>query len=107
MADRLGGRLCHVPIEPPSGGSCAGRGSTRCTPGGICPQERHDHHHPRRVDLVTEAVNEGLRAHRERRATYAADPAQLLEVLRAGNSAADAVAETTLAEVRQGMSMDY
>lgn len=58
-------------------------------------------------DLVTEAVNEGLRAHRERRATYAADPAQLLEVLRAGNAAANAVAETTLGEVRRAMSMDY
>jgi tryptophanyl-tRNA synthetase len=57
--------------------------------------------------LVTEAVNEGLRGHRERRATYAADPAQLREVLRAGNAAAAAVADRTLSEVRQVMSMDY
>jgi tryptophanyl-tRNA synthetase len=58
-------------------------------------------------DLVTEAVNEGLRSHRERRSAYAADPAQLLQILRAGNAAANAVAERTLAEVRQAMSMDY
>ncbi len=58
-------------------------------------------------ELVTEAVNEGLRDHRERRRGYAADPAQLHAVLRAGNAAAFAVAEATLAEVRAVMSMDY
>jgi tryptophanyl-tRNA synthetase len=58
-------------------------------------------------ELVAEAVNEGLRTHRERRATCAADPAQLIQVLRAGNKAANALAETTLAEVLQAMSMDY
>jgi tryptophanyl-tRNA synthetase len=57
--------------------------------------------------LVTEAVNEGLRQHRVRRATYAADPTQLREILRAGNASASAVAERTLSEVRQVMSMDY
>jgi tryptophanyl-tRNA synthetase len=57
--------------------------------------------------LVTEAVNEGLRAHRERRSVHAADPGQLLEVLHAGNAAAEAVAERTLTEVRRVMSMDY
>ena len=57
--------------------------------------------------LVTEAVNEGLRRHRERRSTYAADPAQLRQILRAGNAAAAEVAERTLTEVRQVMSMDY
>lgn len=58
-------------------------------------------------ELVTEAVNEGLREHRERRATYAVDPAQLLGILRAGNAAANEIAEATLAEVRRAMSMDY
>ncbi|WP_300682514.1 tryptophan--tRNA ligase [Nocardioides sp.] len=57
--------------------------------------------------LVTEAVNEGLREHRARRATFAADPAQLLAVLRDGNDRASAIAETTLAEVREAMGMDY
>lgn len=57
--------------------------------------------------LVTEAVNEGLRAHRERRAGVAADQAHLVHVLRAGNAAASGIAETTLAEVRRAMSMDY
>lgn len=58
-------------------------------------------------ELVTEAVNEGLRQHRERRVTFAADPAQLHFVLRAGNAAAAAVADRTLAEVHRVMSMDY
>jgi len=31
----------------------------------------------------------------------------LLRILRAGNAAANALAEATLAEVRQAMSMDY
>ena len=57
--------------------------------------------------LVTEAVNEGLCRHRERRSTYAADAAQLREILRAGNAAAAAVADRTLTEVREAMSMDY
>jgi tryptophanyl-tRNA synthetase len=57
--------------------------------------------------LVTDAVNESLRLHRERRATFAADPAQLLGVLREGNLAAASLAEQTLAEVRHLMGMDY
>jgi tryptophanyl-tRNA synthetase len=56
---------------------------------------------------VTEAVHEGLRAHRMRRAGFAADPAHLLDVLRSGNAAANKIAETTLTEVRRAMSMDY
>ena len=56
---------------------------------------------------VTEAVNEGLRAHRERRMVYAADPSQLTQILRSGNAVAASVAEQTLAEVREVMSMDY
>jgi tryptophanyl-tRNA synthetase len=57
--------------------------------------------------LVTEAVNEGLSRHRVRRSTYAADPAQLRDILRAGNASAAAIADRTLTEVRQVMSMDY
>lgn len=57
--------------------------------------------------LVTEAVNEGLRAHRQQRSSIAADRAALTEVLRAGNAKAEAVAAETLTEVRRTMSMDY
>ncbi len=58
-------------------------------------------------ELVVEAVNEGLRPHRERRSMYASDPTQLRAILRAGNDAAAAIADQTLADVRQVMSMDY
>jgi tryptophanyl-tRNA synthetase len=57
--------------------------------------------------VVTDAVNEGLRRHRELRRTYAADPAQLSGILRAGNAAANAVADETLSQVRSVMSMVY
>lgn len=57
--------------------------------------------------LVAEAINEGLRAHRDRRRPIAEDRAQLLQILRAGNAKAEAVADKTLREVRQVMSMDY
>lgn len=57
--------------------------------------------------LVTEAVNEKFAPVRERRAELMADPAQLLAVLADGNERANAVAEQTLAEVRQAMQMDY
>lgn len=57
--------------------------------------------------LVTEAINDGLRSHRDRRRQFAADRAQLIAILRAGNARAEAVAERTLAEVRHAMSMDY
>jgi tryptophanyl-tRNA synthetase len=57
--------------------------------------------------LVIEAINEGLRAHRERRTQFAADRSQLIQILRAGNAKAEAVADKTLAEVRQAMSMNY
>lgn len=60
-----------------------------------------------RIALVTEAVNDGLRDHRDRRMNYAADPVQLTQILRAGNALAAAVADKTLAEVRQVMTMDY
>jgi tryptophanyl-tRNA synthetase len=58
-------------------------------------------------NLVTEAINEGLRTHRERRAQIAGDRSQLLQVLRTGNARAQVVAEETLTEVRRAMSMDY
>ncbi|MGK4580907.1 tryptophan--tRNA ligase [Kitasatospora sp. HPMI-4] len=54
---------------------------------------------------VTEAVNEYFRPHRTRRAELAADRAHLRAVLRAGNERANAVADATLAEVREVMGM--
>ena len=57
--------------------------------------------------LVTAAVNDHFALHRERRAEFVANPDHLWSVLRQGNERANAVAETTLAEVRQAMSMDY
>ena len=57
--------------------------------------------------LVVEAINEGLRTHRDRRRRIAEDRAQLLQILRAGNAKAEAVAHRTLNEVRQVMAMDY
>jgi len=56
---------------------------------------------------VIEAINEGLRTHRDRRQRIAEDRAQLLQILRAGNAKAEAVADKTLTEVRQVMAMDY
>lgn len=46
-------------------------------------------------------VNEGFRRHRERRSMDASNPAQPGEILRAGNVAAAAIAETTLTEDRR------
>ncbi|MDO5065960.1 MAG: tryptophan--tRNA ligase [Propionibacteriaceae bacterium] len=57
--------------------------------------------------LVTAAVNDHLAPHRAKRAELLANPDHLWEVLRQGNERANAVAEATLAEVRQAMSMDY
>ncbi len=57
--------------------------------------------------LVTEALNEKLRPHRERRAELVADPGHVLQVLRDGNARANEVAEATLADVRQAMRMVY
>ncbi|PCG81392.1 tryptophan--tRNA ligase [Streptomyces sp. WZ.A104] len=52
---------------------------------------------------VTDAVNSHLAPFRDRRAEYATDPAYVRSVLRAGNERADALAEATLAEVREAM----
>lgn len=57
--------------------------------------------------VTTEAVNEMLAPIRARRAELAADEAYLLEVLRAGNEKANAIADATLDEVRQAMKMIY
>lgn len=57
--------------------------------------------------LVTEAVNEHLAPIRARRAELAQDPAELRRVLAEGNARANAVAEATLAEVREAMQMVY
>lgn len=57
--------------------------------------------------LLVEAINEGLRTHRDRRRRIAEERAHLLQILRAGNAKAEAVADKTLNEVRQVMAMDY
>ncbi|MDO5083921.1 tryptophan--tRNA ligase [Arachnia propionica] len=57
--------------------------------------------------LVTAAVNDHFAPHRARRSELLANPDHLWAVLRQGNERANAVAEATLAEVRQAMSMDY
>lgn len=57
--------------------------------------------------LVTEAVNEHLAPIRARRVELAQDPAELRRVLAEGNARANAVAEATLAEVREAMQMVY
>jgi len=56
---------------------------------------------------VTEAVNEHLRPLRRRRAELAADPGAVLDVLRAGEERATAIAEATLDRVRTAMGMRY
>jgi tryptophanyl-tRNA synthetase len=56
---------------------------------------------------VTEAVNEHLAPLRARRTDLAKDRAHLRAVLRAGNAHANAVAETTLKEVRTSMRTVY
>lgn len=56
---------------------------------------------------VTESVNTLLQPIREHRAELAADPAHLRRVLAAGNERANAVAESTLDQVRRAMHMTY
>jgi len=55
--------------------------------------------------LVTEAINEHLRPLRQRRAELAAEPAHLIDVLRAGNARANHIADATLTRVRQVMDI--
>ena len=57
--------------------------------------------------VVTEALNERLRVHRERRAELVADPGYLENIIHEGNARANEIAETTLAEVRLAMKMSY
>lgn len=57
--------------------------------------------------IVTESVNEYLAPIRERRAELAAKPDYIAEVLHEGNRRANAIAEETLAEVREAMHMVY
>lgn len=57
--------------------------------------------------MLTEALNEHLAPIRARRAELVADPGYLWQVLSEGNARANAVADATLAEVRQAMKMDY
>ena len=56
-------------------------------------------------DLVIDAVNEELRPLRARRRELMDNPSALVDVLRAGNERANAIAERTLAEVRTVMGM--
>jgi tryptophanyl-tRNA synthetase len=57
--------------------------------------------------VVTEALNERLRIHRERRAELVADPGYLESIIHDGNARANEIAETTLSEVRTAMKMSY
>ncbi len=57
--------------------------------------------------LATEAVNEYLRPIRQRRSQFAADRGEVRRILRAGNQRAKAIADQTLADVRQAMGMAY
>lgn len=56
---------------------------------------------------VTESVNEYLAPIRERRAELESKPDCIREILREGNARANAIAEETLAEVREAMHMVY
>lgn len=56
---------------------------------------------------VTEAVNAYFAPVRARRAEYAKDRGYLRRILRAGNERANAVADATLAEVREAMRSHY
>lgn len=56
---------------------------------------------------TTEAVNDFLAAHRARRRDLEADPEAVRTVLADGNDRANAIAEATLAEVREAMGMRY
>ena len=57
--------------------------------------------------MLTEALNEHLAPIRQRRAELMAAPDELWRILQEGNQRANAIADQTLAEVRQAMQMDY
>lgn len=56
---------------------------------------------------VTEAVNEFLADHRNRRRQLEADESFIDEILAEGNARANVIADATLGEVRAAMGMDY
>ncbi|MCQ4211940.1 tryptophan--tRNA ligase [Streptomyces longispororuber] len=56
---------------------------------------------------VTDSVNAYLAPIRARRAAYAEDRRLVRDVLRAGNERANAIADTTLRDVRAAMNADY
>ena len=56
---------------------------------------------------LTEALNEKLAPVRARRLELEADPGHIEAVLREGNQRANAIADATLAEVREAMGMVY
>ena len=57
--------------------------------------------------IVTESVNGYLAPHRERRAQFEADLDYVKDVLREGNRRMNEIADATLGEVREAMSMVY
>ena len=57
--------------------------------------------------IVTESVNAFLAPHRERRAQFEADLDYVKDVLHEGNRRMNEIADATLAEVREAMSMVY
>lgn len=56
---------------------------------------------------LIEVLNSFLEPMRVKRAQFAQDPAQVLEIVRQGTQKANAVAEQTLAKVKQAMKIDY
>lgn len=56
---------------------------------------------------TAEAVNEFLSEHRSRRRQLEADKTYVDGILAEGNDRANAIADSTLAEVRAAMGMDY
>ena len=57
--------------------------------------------------VTTEAVNEFLAGHRQRRQQLAQDPEVALRVLKRGNDRANEIANNTLNEVRKAMGTVY
>ena len=57
--------------------------------------------------MTTEAVNEFLAGHRQRRQQLAQNPEVALRVLKRGNDRANEIANNTLDEVRKAMGTVY